>query len=696
MEEFEQLYGTIESILFSNEENGYSVIKVRNYDDEIITVTGCFPNPACGEQIECFGFWKEHPNYGKQFSSESSERYLPSDAKSIFCYLSNGAIKGIGPAIAQQIVSRFGDSSLDIILNSPNLLTEIQGISLSKATEFSNIFKRNTFLRRLIQYLYKYNIKPFIAMKLYKVYGDLCFDRLKENPYIIVDDCIGANFAEADIIAMSEGFKTDDDYRVRAATLFELKHNQRNGHCFIPKNLLVDATSTLLNIDKEIVLQQIQELVELKSLIVEINNEIEAVYLPNMYEAEKFVAQKLVDIKNNILIITGGPGTGKTTLIKSILDENEKESLKCLLVAPTGRAAKRVEEATGRQASTIHRLLGVKFSSDECTICFTKNENEKLDCDLLIMDECSMVDILLMQAILKALPNDSQLVLVGDVDQLPPIGPGNVFKAAIESGIFKTNKLNFNYRQKADSLIVDYAHKINEGIHPDFDKNQGGFYLLNRSDLNFSVDTICDLISNRLPQKMNYDVDDIQILTPSRKGLLGSKNLNSEIQKRVNPNNATKIEKLFGETIYREGDRVMQIRNNYDITWHNHDMTEVGSGIFNGDIGKIIKIDNSTQTITIDFDGKIAPYSTELLCEIEHAWATTVHKSQGSEYKVVILALSNNKMLMTRQILYTAITRAKDLLILVGDVTVANLMIDNYKRNKRYSFLCQRMKLNNI
>lgn len=692
MENYEQIYGTIEAVLFENEENGYAVLKVKTWDGEQAVVTGCFPNPICGEEIEADGCWAEHKTYGRQFQSERFERHLPTDEHSIFQFLSNGAIKGIGPATASLIVNQYKSDSLEILAENPEKIAEIRGISLKKALDWSESYKKTTFLRRLMEYLGNTGIKPFVAMNLYKFYGNECFNVIKKNPYILAENGIGCNFREADLLARTEGTEYDDPNRINAAIIFELKHNLNNGHCFIPKNLLIDATSKLIGVEYQIIEKNLEEIIESGIVECDTLKNIEAVYLPELHEAECYCAKRLSEIQNNILVITGRPGTGKSTMIKEIINRFDKSGVKYILAAPTGRAAKRMEELTGCEAVTIHRLLGASLSDDGETTIFGKDDDDKLDCGALILDECSMVDIMLFEAVLKALPDKARLILVGDADQLPPVGPGNVFKAIIASEAFETKVLTKIHRQSAESRIISNANMIINGEYPDFGANSGDFFRLKRLESGSTVDTICELYSKRLPQKMNIDVKDIQVLSPTRKGELGTVNLNRALQEVLNPPSEDKQERMFGERIFREGDRVMQIRNNYDVTWHTEDLKSVGSGIFNGDIGCIKKIDKENEFLTIDFDGHIAAYSFQSLNELEHAWACTVHKSQGSEYKAVILSLSpSSKLLLTRDILYTAVTRARELLVMVGDDSVAREMIDNAKRANRYSFLRYRI-----
>lgn len=685
-------YGTVVAVLYTNEENGYTVLKLKDENDEIITVTGYIPDATLGEEMSLSGSWVNHPSYGKQFKAEYSERSLPTTEEGIREYLAGNAIKGIGDATALLIVSRFGASALEVIESEPERLTEIKGISLTKALDICEQFRMKTGLRRLLEFLGESGIRPIVAMRLYRFYGNEAILLVRENPYLIGDELIGGTFSEADRLALSLGFEEDCDYRIKAAVVFEMLHNLENGHCFIPQSSLIRATAQAINVPEERVSDCLSEMTEAGTVIIENIKGLDACYLPELYEAETYVAGRLIEMKDRVMIITGGPGTGKTTSIIRLLEKSEELGFKTLLTAPTGRAAKRMTEVTGREAATMHRLLGAGFAGDDKTLQFEYNESNKLKCDAVIVDECSMVDLLLFKALLEALPEGARLILVGDVDQLPPVGPGNVFKAVIDSGVFDTKKLTEIFRQAGDSMIVKNAHIINSGGYPDFSANTGDFFRLKRLEAAGSVETIAELCSVRLPQKMNIPSEEIQVLSPSRKGELGTVNLNKQLQSVLNPKDTSKKEKLFGETVFREGDRVMQIRNDYDITWHTEDLSEAGTGIYNGDIGYIRAIDHANETLTIDFDGRIATCSFVNLNELEHAWAITVHKSQGCEFRAVILALNPSvRMLLSRCLLYTAVTRARELLILVGDENTAVQMIDNNDRSKRYSYLKYRI-----
>ncbi len=726
-----EISGTVDSVIYKNEENGYTVLRLKNGSDESITVVGCFPYASVGETMFVSGSWMTHSVHGRQFKAEFAQRLMPSSASAIYEYLAGGSVRGIGPATAALIVDRFGEKTLDVIENSPEQLCSIKGISSAKAEQMSKSFRRQAGVRRLMEFVCSFGLRPILAMRMYKFYGDKALELLRDNPYILSSSHIGGSFAEADTLALEMGTDSCSQNRINAAVIFELTHNLGNGHCFIPREKLAAVTAQLIGVELEDAEGGIEALIEGGLLICEEIAGVKACYLPELYFAEADAAEHFarmsekkyseqVDIaaliselekkqgikyaslqretlrlalENQIIVITGGPGTGKTTSIRAILAMFDRLDIKTLLTAPTGRAAKRMTELTGREASTVHRLLEAKFADDGERVVFTKDESDRLDCGAVILDECSMVDITLMDALLRALPEDARLVMVGDADQLPSVGPGNVFSAVIRSGVIPTVRLTEIFRQNEGSRIVRNAHLINSGEHPDLSENAGDFFRLRRLQAASSVETITELCAVRLPGKMNIPSCDIQVLSPTRKGELGTYNLNKKLQEVLNPQSKDKKEKAFGDAVFREGDRVMQIRNNYDIIWRNENNTLTGSGIYNGDIGRICAIDMDAETLTVNFDGRIASYGFDSLLELEHAWAMTVHKAQGSEYRAVILALSpGSQMLMTRDVLYTAVTRARELLILVGDDQTAYQMIDNFRQSKRYTALRVRLR----
>lgn len=725
MQELSEINGTVSAVIFRNDENGYGVVKLELDSGEKVTAVGCLPYIAPGEMLSAEGAWMTHAQHGRQFKIEQCSRLLPTSAEAIYEYLAGGTVRGIGPATAALIVDRFGDKALDVLEMQPEKLAEIKGISSSKAKDISAGFKKQAGVRRLTEFLCSYGIQPVFALRMFKFYGNSAIEVVHENPYILASSHIGASFAEADSLALALGLDGDSLNRVCAAVVFELVHNSGNGHCFIPRGKLTMATSQLIGVAHELVEDAVDKLAETGEIVCCTVAGLDACYLAPLYEAETYTANRIksmcrakaerkVDItsivlrleaandieyapmqreaialaaQNRMLVITGGPGTGKTTILKAVLALYDELGLETYLAAPTGRAAKRMSELCGTEASTIHRMLGAKMSEDGETVVFGKDEEDKLACDALIIDECSMVDITLMHAILKALKPDCRILLVGDADQLPSVGPGNVFSDIIRSGVVPTVHLTEIFRQKADSRIVRNAHMIDRGEHPDFNENSGDFFRLRRMQGGSCIDTIVELCKKRLPENMKIPSNQIQVLSPSRKGETGTVNLNKCLQAALNPPDEGKKEKLFGETVFRVGDRVIQIKNNYDIAWKDK-LGKSGMGIYNGDIGTIVEIDTVSEYLKVDYDDRTALYGFEMLNELEHAWALTVHKSQGSEYRAVILSLNPvAQLLLTRSVLYTAVTRAKELLIMVGDDNVAHRMIDNHKQSRRYSAL---------
>lgn len=725
-----RIAGQITGVIYQNSENGYAVIRLRTIEGDSITSVGCFPSAAVGEQLIIDGQWISHASYGQQLKAVRTERKLPSDRRAIFDFLASGAVKGIGRAMAGLIVDKFGEQALDVIGEEPERLAEIKGISPRMAARIGADFSRKAKLRRLMEFFAGYGINPAIAVKVYKVYGEESIEAVKGDPYILTEDAFGASFFEADTIALGLGTEQDSPRRIEAAVIFELKHNLKNGHTFLPYLKLTEATCRLIGQDRALVEDAVDMLSDSGHIVREPIASQDACFLDVMHSAEEYITERLTNLagskapkageterilkdvekklgikyaplqreaiknagENNVMVLTGGPGTGKTTAVRGILDLFDRLGVETALAAPTGRAAKRLSELTGREAQTIHRLLEAGYSAENGETSFSKDEEDPLRTDAVIVDEMSMVDITLMEALLRAMRPGCRLIMVGDADQLPSVGPGNVFSDIIRSGAVPTIKLTEIFRQAEKSGIVKNAHKINSGIIPELKENKGDFFFLQRASDDRITDTVVSLCAERLPKNMGIAPGQIQVLAPGRQREAGTANLNKCLQAAINPARPEKNEKEFGEFVFREGDRVMQIRNNYDIMWKSSDGLSGGMGIFNGDIGRITSINNMAETVTIDFEDRICLYPFDMLGEIEPAYAMTVHKSQGSEYKAVVLAVSGGApALMTRSVLYTAVTRAKDLLIIVGDRENVYRMVSNDKKQKRYSGLKTRL-----
>ena len=726
-QQLEKLEGRVASVIYFNDDNGYTVLRLDVDDGSQAIVVGCMPMAAPGESLTAWGNWTRHATHGEQFKAAYTERTMPTDAASIYDYLSSRVIKGIGPATAAQIVGKFGDDALDVLRDHPEKLATLRGISRQKADQMSAAFRQQTGMRALMEFLGSAGIAPLLALRLYRCYGDDALSMVEQNPYILSSVQVGASFAEADALALANGMEQDSPLRIAAALLFELRHNSDNGHCFLPVDKLTAATAQLIGVEPEQVGEGLDILLDGGDVVCEPVSNVTACYISQLYAAEVFVAHRLrqmadytyttravrveriiekleaeqgfrfaplqrqtldAAVSRQLVVITGGPGTGKTTSVRAVLELFDTMGLETMLAAPTGQAAKRLSDLTGREASTIHRLLEASFSPETDSTVFRKNENDRLRCDALILDECSMVDMSLMRAVLAAIGPSCRLVLVGDADQLPSVGPGAVFRDLIRSGVAQTVRLTEIFRQKQESRIVLCAHQINRGQMPELRANTVGVYFLRRREAESAAETIVSLCQERLPKNMGVAPDQIQVLTPTRKGAAGTEELNRRLQQALNPPSVGgKQEFAFAGRIYREGDRVMQVRNDYDIEWKT-DSLESGYGVFNGDIGYIRVIDPGAESFTVDFDGRLAVYGFEQASELDHAWATTVHKSQGSEYRAVVLsAVRAAPQLMYRSLLYTAVTRAAELLVIVGDEDVIRLMVENARRAKRYSGL---------
>lgn len=715
--------GTIEGIVYTNPENGYSVIDL-SYEKALITAVGIMPSCSVGEKIKLKGVWTNHPTFGKQFKAESCERSMPKSAGDMLKYLSSGTIKGIGPSTAAKIVEKFGDRTFDVLENSPQELASIKGISETKAAEIGERFRNQFAVREVIIALEKYNMTSSECLNAYKAFGVNAVERIVENPYILCSDKVGMRFERVDEIAGSFPVGTKAVFRHRAGIVHILRYNLSNGHTCIPREKLIMPALELLGTEREETQLIIDDLIEDKEIVEKFHNEKSYLFLPSEYYDEKTIADRIkvmlkfppagartldkdiekIEEKHSIkfedkqrdaiktavirgmLVLTGGPGTGKTTTINGILELYEKQKLRVLLAAPTGRAAMRMSEVTGRKAKTIHRLLEVEWGDGDRQV-FTRNIENPLEADAVIVDELSMVDTHLFASLLNALPLGCRLVLVGDADQLPPVGAGNVLQDIIVSGLMPTVALTEIFRQSMESLIVTNAHKIVKGIYPDLTRVDKDFFFMNRPNVAQCAEIVTDLYVNRLPKAYGYNsMDDIQIICPSKKGELGTVSLNRKLQSILNPPSKDKETFESGSRIFREGDKVMQIKNNYDIIWKKGD--ETSAGIFNGDIGRICVVNHNAGFMKIDFDGRMALYPFDNISELELAYAITVHKSQGSEFEAVIMPTCGIvPQLSYRNLLYTAVTRAKSRIVLVGSKAQIEQMVDNDKKTRRYSFL---------
>ena len=731
-QELEILQGAVSAVVYQNYENGYAVLRLNLGGGQTVTVVGTIPLPAVGERLMVTGKWSTHANYGRQFEAEFLERLMPQTSVEILNYLSSRVIKGIGPRTASRIVEMFGDQTLAIMEREPERLSEVPGISREKARKIGEEFKLHVGIRQIMEFFALHHLSAELAVQVYKRYGDSTMELLYDDPYLLMDEELNASFGAVDQFAISLGVAGDDPRRVEAGTLFELSYNLTGGHCFLPEEKLIAATARLLQLDSdEPVKQGIARLLEADRLVRETLAGITVIYLPELHEAETECTRMLLDFAGHsfpeprgldrqiqaiakesgieyseeqtqaireaatsgLLLITGGPGTGKTTILRGILELLGQNQLRCLLAAPTGRAAKRLTEVTGEDASTIHRLLEAGIDPATGKMFFARDAENPLKCDAVIVDEMSMVDVSLLYSLLQAIPTGKRLILVGDPDQLPPVGPGFPFGDMLRSGSLPTVRLTEIFRQAQKSLIVMNAHRVNQGEMPDLKCVSSDFFFMRRTSEEAVCALIRDLCATRLPQKMGIPTDQIQVLSPTRKGAAGTVNLNRLLQAALNPQSPDKKERSYGDYQFREGDRVMQIRNNYDILWKKADGSAVGAGIFNGDVGRIQTIDPASETLTVLFDDRVAEYDFTQLGELEPAYAMTVHKSQGSEYRAVILtAWNGSPYLLSRSILYTAITRARELLIIVGREETVGVMVENARKNRRYSGLKLRLQ----
>lgn len=724
------LCGTVENIIFSNEENGYTVFDLSCDEKpadvgDIVTAFGSVPNLAVGEKLRVEGGWSFSKNYGRQFRVEHFEVRLPRTENEILRYLSSSTVKGIGPKTAERLVEQYGEDTFDVIENHPEWLAKLPGISAKKASEISESFRAQHGVRSLMMYCREF-LTAAMSNMVYKKWGGSSIDMISSNPYRLCEEFSGIGFERADRLAQSLGVEKDSEFRIMSGIRYVLGENSRtNGHAFLPFEKLIGTAAMTLGVGKDKTAEAVDRLIEERRLVRAEISGLDAIYDSFSYRTEHEIASKLTlldrlcahldagDVERSILrieleeskhyaslqrkaiasavnsgvmILTGGPGTGKTTVIRAVIRIFESLDLEVALAAPTGRAAKRMSEATQCEAKTIHRLLEMEFDGENSDN-FKKNENDLLDEDVIIVDEASMIDMYLMNSLLKAIKPGARLMLIGDSDQLPSVGAGNVLNDLIASGKFCTVKLTEIFRQAEESLIITNAHRINEGIYPVLNSKSGDFFFLPRKTDREIADTIVDLCLNRLPKTYGEAAEGIQVISPSRRGAAGTETLNRMLKEALNPPSPRKREKTFRDVVYREGDRVMQIKNDYDLTWERDG--KEGIGVFNGDIGVVETINLTDEEMVISFDDRVVKYDFTKLEELEHAYAITVHKSQGSEYPFVIIPMYSScpQQLLSRNLLYTAVTRAQKMVILVGDPSIVARMVDTNRQVMRYTGL---------
>lgn len=721
-----KISGSIEHVIFSNEENGFAICDLGTDNDDLITITGIMPYIGEGDTITVYGRWVHNPKYGRQFKVEQSEKQLPADRASILRYLSSKTIKGIGPKIAQRIVDEFGDETFDVIENHPDWLSQINGITLKRAREISEDFKNKAGIRSAMLFFREY-FGAAMTVRIYKKWGANAVDLAKNNPYLLCEEIEGIGFERADRMAVALGLNTDSIERICSGVCYLLGANAgQNGHVCLPREKLVAGAAKLLEVSSELVEEAVSSLLKNQKIRAVNFDGTQFLYERRLYENEKYIARKLVlldkvcppmdtanigafiqkeetesgmqyaqlqrkaifdALENGVMLLTGGPGTGKTTVVRALLHIFDSMGMKIALCAPTGRAAKRLSESTSCEAKTIHRLL--EYGGEEGGhLCFHRDEKNLLEENVIIVDEASMVDNNLMSALLAAIKPGARMIIIGDSDQLPSVGAGNVLRDLLNCGRFATVRLAEIFRQAQKSLIITNAHAINKGELPRLDVKDNDFFFLPRVGDREIAETIAELYKTRLPRTYGeLTVNGIQVISPSRKGETGTENLNVVLQNALNPPSPEKRERRFREMVFREGDRVMQIRNNYELEWEKSDGS-TGSGIFNGDIGVIERINTGAENMEILFDDRHVVYEFSLLEELEMAYAVTVHKSQGSEYPFIIIPLgSAPAMLLSRNLLYTAVTRAQAMVILVGREEIVGTMVKNNRQTMRYTGL---------
>lgn len=724
----EILEGSVEEMIFANEDNGYAILVLVTDKNELITAVGIMPYVGEGEHLKVYGKWVHNPKYGRQFSVSNYEKVMPADEVSILRYLASGVIKGIGPKTAQKIVDVYGRDTFDVIENHPEWLAEISGITPKKAHQIGEEFQKSAGMRSTMMFFREY-FGAALTMKIFKRWGSKSIELAKENPYILCEQIDGIGFDKADSMAKKLGFSDEGLDRVCAGIVYMMRYKiAHNGHVCLPESVLIKDGARLLSVEENTISAALGTLTKENKIRVVKRDGVKYIYERDSYDEEKFIARKLdlLDkvcasvsaqdmaafirreeaksgisyaplqkkaiasaLESGVMILTGGPGTGKTTVVRALIEIFDSMGFDVALAAPTGRAANRMSEATSREAKTIHRLLEMDFS-ESIYGKFTRDENNLLEEEVIIIDEASMIDQSLMCALLKAIKPGARLIIIGDSDQLPSVGAGNVLRDLIEGGRFSTIRLNEIFRQASESLIITNAHAINNGQMPDLTVKNKDFFFLPRSSDSDIAYTVADLCKNRLPKAYGTRATaNLQVISPSRKGEAGTESLNVLLQKTLNPAAFGKKEHKYREVTFRQGDRVMQTKNNYDLEWQRNDGTS-GNGIFNGDIGVIYDIDFKEQYMDIVFDDKSVKYDFGFLEELEHAYAITVHKSQGSEYPIVIIpAYRAPELLLSRNMLYTAVTRAQNMVIIVGDASIVQTMVDNDRQALRYTGLAR-------